>query len=99
MFLLGFPDPQEQAIRGSLSTHRGDVWRTQAEDYLSTQTGQSGPNNHRVASMKQRKKKNGRRLSEEEIDKIVESQADDDSAWEQRIEVRRDKKEPLTITE
>jgi len=47
--------------------------------------------------MKQRKKKNGRRLSEEEIDKIVESQADDDSAWEEPIEVRRAKPAPLTI--
>lgn len=44
-----------------------------------------------VAAMKQRKKKNGRRLSEEEIDNIVESQADDDSAWEQPIEVHRAK--------
>lgn len=47
--------------------------------------------------MNQRKKKNGRRLSEEEIDKIVESEADNDSAWEQPIEVRRAKPAPLII--
>ena len=47
--------------------------------------------------MTQRKKKNGRRHSEEKIDKIVESQADDGSAWEQPLEVRRTKPAPLTI--
>lgn len=47
--------------------------------------------------MKQIKKNNGRQLSEEEIDRIVESQADDDSAWEQPVQVRREKAAPLTI--
>lgn len=47
--------------------------------------------------MKQRKQKNGRQLSEEQIDRIVESQTDDDSAWEQPLEVRRTKTAALTI--
>ena len=47
--------------------------------------------------MKQKKKKTRTLLSEEEIDKIVESQADDASAWEPSIEVRRAKPAPLTL--
>jgi len=39
--------------------------------------------------MKSRKKPNTKRLTEEEIDEIVESQADDDSAWGKPIQVRR----------
>jgi hypothetical protein len=40
---------------------------------------------------------NKRKTSEEGIDKIVEAQADDDSAWEAPIRVRRDKATPLSI--
>ena len=47
--------------------------------------------------MKQRKKKSGTLLSQAEIDKVVESLADDDSAWEPPIEVRRVKPAPLTL--
>lgn len=39
--------------------------------------------------MKSRKKPLKKQLTEEEIDKIVESQADDDSAWGKPIQVRR----------
>lgn len=42
-----------------------------------------------IAAMKSRKKPTRKQATEEEIDKIVESQADDDSAWEKPIEVRR----------
>ncbi|MEK6284386.1 MAG: hypothetical protein AABO57_01440 [Acidobacteriota bacterium] len=41
--------------------------------------------------MKSRKKPTRKQLTEEEIDEIVESQADDDSAWEKPIRVRRAK--------
>jgi hypothetical protein len=36
-------------------------------------------------------------LSEEDIDKIVVAQADDDSAWEEPIQVRRKKPASLSI--
>lgn len=39
--------------------------------------------------MKSRKKPLKKQLTEEEIDEIVESQADDDSAWGKPIQVRR----------
>lgn len=39
--------------------------------------------------MKSRKKPLKKQLPEEEIDEIVESQADDDSAWGKPIQVRR----------
>ena len=38
-----------------------------------------------------------KQLSEKEIDKIVESQAGDDSAWEEPVLVRRDKAVSLSI--
>ncbi|OQX14297.1 MAG: hypothetical protein BWK80_41955 [Desulfobacteraceae bacterium IS3] len=39
-----------------------------------------------------------KKLSEKEIDEIVVSQADDDSAWEEAIETRRTKKSSLAIS-
>ena len=41
--------------------------------------------------MNSKKKSTRERLSEEEIDKVVESQAEEDSAWEKPIKVRRAK--------
>jgi len=38
-----------------------------------------------------------RKLFQEEIDNIVVAQADDDSAWEEPIHVRRKKLAPLSI--
>ncbi len=47
--------------------------------------------------MKSRKKPTRKRLTEEEIDEIVALQADDDSAWEKPIQVRRAKSASLSI--
>lgn len=47
--------------------------------------------------MKSRKKPAKKRLTEEEIDKIVVSQADNDSAWEKPIEVRTARSASLSI--
>lgn len=47
--------------------------------------------------MKSRKNPTKKQLTEEEIDEIVESQADDDSAWGKPIEVRRAKPESLAV--
>jgi fructose-1-phosphate kinase PfkB-like protein len=38
-----------------------------------------------------------KQLTEQEIDKIVESQAEDDSAWKKPIQVRRSKPTSLSI--
>lgn len=35
-----------------------------------------------------------KKLSEEEIDKVIVAQADDDSAWERPIQVRRNRDQP-----
>jgi uncharacterized DUF497 family protein len=50
-----------------------------------------------VAVMNSRKKQTKRQLSEKEVDKIVESQADDDSAWGKPIGVRRSSSESLAL--
>jgi hypothetical protein len=50
-----------------------------------------------MAFMKSTKRRTERRLSEEEIDRIVESQADDDSAWEKPIRVRKSRKASVSI--
>lgn len=47
----------------------------------------------RMAVMKSSEKPTQKRLSEQEIDEIVESQADDDSAWEKPFQVRRKNQE------
>jgi len=47
--------------------------------------------------MNSRKKQTKKQLSEKEVDKIVESQADDDSAWWKPIEVRRASSESLAL--
>ena len=47
--------------------------------------------------MNSKKKSTRKRLSEEEIDKVVESQAEEDSAWEKPIKVRRAKPTALCL--
>jgi len=47
--------------------------------------------------MKPTKKQTRKQLSEEEIDKIVESQAGDDSAWEKPTRVRRARPASMSI--
>jgi len=47
--------------------------------------------------MKSKKKPTKKQPTEEEIDKIVESQANDHSAWGKPIEVRRAKPESLAL--
>jgi hypothetical protein len=97
MFLFRFAGPQEQEVQGPLPTHRNNFWRAKAEDHLPAQIRQRCPNNHRMANMKSRKKPAKKRLTEEEIDKIVVSQADKDSAWEKPIEVRTARSASLSI--
>jgi hypothetical protein len=43
------------------------------------------------------KKPKGRQLSETEIDRIVESQAEDDSAWSRPVKVRRGRSTALSL--
>ena len=40
-----------------------------------------------------------RKLSEEEIDTIVETQANDDSAWEKPVQVQKRKSKTAAVTE
>ena len=47
--------------------------------------------------MSSKKKSRRNRFSEEDIDKIVESRAEDDSAWERSIKVRRAKLTALSL--
>jgi len=50
-----------------------------------------------LAVINSKKKPRRNRPSEEEIDRIVESQAEDDSAWERPVKVRRAKSTPLSL--
>jgi hypothetical protein len=47
--------------------------------------------------MKSKKRSMRKQLSEEEIDKLVESQATEDKAWEKPINVRRAKSAALSL--
>lgn len=47
--------------------------------------------------MKSRKKQTRKQLTEQEVDNLVESQADDDSAWETPIQVGRARPASLSI--
>jgi hypothetical protein len=51
-----------------------------------------------MAIMKSRKKQTRKQLTEEEIDRIVESQADDDSAWEKPIQARKARSASLSLS-
>ena len=50
-----------------------------------------------MAVMNPKKKSTRKRFAEEEIDKVVESQAEEDSAWEKPIKVRRAKSTALSL--
>jgi len=50
-----------------------------------------------MAVMNSKKKSRRKQLSEPEIDQVVESQAEDDSAWEKPIKVRRAKLTSLSL--
>jgi hypothetical protein len=52
---------------------------------------------HGMADMTGMGKDKRKKLSKEEIDKIVVEQADDDSAWEEPVRVRRGKAASLSI--
>jgi hypothetical protein len=93
MFLLRFSSPKKQEVQRPLSTHWINTWWAQTQDHLSTQNRQRCPNNHRMAFMKSPKKQH----TEQEVDKIVESQAEDDSAWEKPIQVERARLTSLSI--
>lgn len=47
--------------------------------------------------MNSKKKSRRKQLSEPEIDQVVESQAEDDSAWQKPIKVRRAKSTSLSL--
>jgi hypothetical protein len=50
-----------------------------------------------MAVMNSKKKSMRKKFAEEEIDKVVESQAEDDSAWEKPIHIRRAKPAALSL--
>jgi hypothetical protein len=50
-----------------------------------------------MAAMNSKKKSMKTRFSEGDIDKIVESQAEEDSAWERPIKVRREKSTAVSL--
>src|SRR4030042_3821523 len=95
MLLLRVRSPSEQKVRRSLSTDRDDHGRQTIEDHLSVEAGCCRSNHHRMAPM--RTKKAAKRLTEEEIDKIVTDQADDDSAWRKPVHVKRPKMSSMAI--
>ena len=97
MFLFRLPGSEKQAIQRSLPTHRGDPRRAKTQDYLPTKTEQRCANNHRMAVMKPKKKSTRKRFSQEEIDRIIESQAAEDLAWGKAIYVRRAKPTALSL--
>ena len=55
------------------------------------------PYYHWMANMTTKSKTMTKRLSEEEIDMVVVGQADNDSAWEEPIHVRKGKPASVTI--
>src|SRR6266699_2549787 len=88
MLLLGLCDSPKQEVQGSLLARWTNSRRAQAQNHFPAQIKQYDPHNHWVAIMTS-KKKRAKKLSEEEIDTIVEAQGADDSAWEEPIEVRK----------
>ena len=89
----------EQEVPGSSSVARPDIWRKEAEDHLSAQGSQRRSHHYRVAIMKKRRKTTPSRpkTTQEKIDRLVTAQADEDSAWQKTIVVKRPKSTSLSI--
>jgi hypothetical protein len=51
-----------------------------------------------MAIMKTRKKQQRKQVTEDEIDRIVESQAEEDSAWEKPIQARKARSASLSLS-
>jgi hypothetical protein len=71
-------------------------WRAQVENHFSTQARERDSDYCGVAAMT-RKNKTKKALSEKEIDRIVEAQANDAGAWEKPVRVRRPRSASLCI--
>jgi hypothetical protein len=85
----------KQEIQGSLPVDRDKLRRQAAEDHLSTEVAWRCSNHHGMAIMTT--KKSIKRLTEDEVDRIVIDQANRDSAWEKPVHVKRPKGSALTI--
>lgn len=75
-------------------------WRKAVEDRLPVKIEPGGPNRHRLAVMRKQSRKPAASPAEhkdEEIDRIVTSQAGMDSAWTPSIKVKRFKAASLSI--
>lgn len=74
-----------------------DARRKKVDDYFPTETRERRPYYHRLARMNTTKKKRAVRLDQEGIDRLVVSQANDESAWEAPIQVKRSKPAALSL--
>jgi len=95
MLLLRIRSPSKQKIPGSLPTDGYEHRRQTAEDRFPTETACCRSNHYGMASMTTRKP--AKRLTEEEIDRVVTTQADNDSAWEKPVRVKKPKMSSLSI--
>jgi len=78
---------------------RPSTWREEAEDHLPAQAAQRRSHHHRVANMKKRRIRTPSKpkLTQDEADRLARAQADEDSAWQKVIVVRRPKSTSLSI--
>jgi len=97
-FLFGFSDSPEQEIARSSSVARSDTWRKEAENHLPADAAQRRSHHNRVVTMKKRRKTASQaKPTQEQVDQLVTAEADDDSAWQKTIVVRRPKSTSLSI--
>ena len=98
-FFSDFQIRRNKKYRESSSVARPDPGRKEAEDHLPAQAAERRSHHHRVAIMRKRRKttKSQPKLAQEEVDRLVTAQADEDSAWQKVIVVKRPKSTSLSI--
>ena len=98
-FFSAHSDSAKQEVPRSSSVTRPGTWRKEAKDHLLAQAAQRRSHHYRVATMKKRRKTTPSqpKPTQEQVDRLVTAEADEDSAWQKAIVVRRPKSTSLSI--
>ena len=98
-FFSDFQIRRNKKYRDRYQFARLDSGRQEAENHLSTQDAQRRAHYYGMAIMKKRRKtmSSKLKLTQDQIDRFVTGQADQDSAWDKAIVVKRAKSASLSI--
>lgn len=88
---------EQEVPRSSLIARPGTLAK-ETENHLPAEAAQRRSHHYPVATMKKRRKKASQpKPTQEQVDRLVTAEADEDSAWQKALVVRRSKSTSLTI--